>query len=452
MLAIEVEYLMGRAYAADFRDETAPEWPPHPDRLFEALVAAHHDTFSQEGEAEVLRWFETLGAPHIAAGEAGKPTKVVNFVPTNYDGKSRSPLPEQRGKQPRVFPVQSPASPVVHFVWPEAQPDETTRERLSDLLARVPALGRACSLVRVRLGDSINTPNYSPDPGGSEVLRVFGTGRLDELEALYELGQRPSLGPQMRYGRASVETVLPETTFGETIILRREEGRGLPIEAALTLTSALRKALMSLSAHDAELCAFFSGHGESHCAFAALPFVGHQYADGRLMGAAVILPRRITGAQRRRILKVCVEIGDLNVRDISAFWKVELCGFDVQQKTLQPEAWTRPSQVWASVTPVLLDRFPKKSLPVEEILAASCEKVGLPRPIEIEHGPFSSVDGVSPVSDFRLLRSKDEKPRWGVHARLRFAMPVRGPVLLGAGRFFGLGLMRPWRWKQEEAG
>ena len=35
-----------------------------------------------------------------------------------------------------------------------------------------------------------------------------------------------------------------------------------------------------------------------------------------------------------------------------------------------------------------------------------------------------------------------------VHARLEFPMPVAGPVLLGAGRYYGLGLCRP---QPEEA-
>src|SRR5208283_5343194 len=108
-----------------------------------------------------------------------------------------------------------------------------------------------------------------------EVLRVFGEGRLDELETLYKLGQRPSLAPQMRYGRTRMETPVPESCFGEMIVLRRLEGRGLSIEAALTLTSALRTALMKLSEHDPALCAVFSGHdADAHCAFVALPFVG----------------------------------------------------------------------------------------------------------------------------------------------------------------------------------
>jgi CRISPR-associated protein Csb2 len=32
-----------------------------------------------------------------------------------------------------------------------------------------------------------------------------------------------------------------------------------------------------------------------------------------------------------------------------------------------------------------------------------------------------------------------------VHATLTFEQPVEGPVLLGAGRYFGLGLFRPLR-------
>lgn len=451
MLAIEVEYLMGRSYATDFRDDTAPEWPPHPDRLFEALVAAHHDTFSENDENLILRWLETLGPPQIAAGEMGRVDSVVNFVPTNYNGKSGSPHPDQRGKQPRTFPVQSPSSPVVHFVWPEAEPDEETRNKLGRLLARVPSLGRACSLVRMRLGEPSDLAAYVPDPTGGDVLRVFGEGRLEELETLYKLGQRPSLAPQMRYGRARAETLVLESCFGEMIVLRRIGGRSLSIEAALTLTTALRKALMAWSGKDPALCEFFSGHGaEAHCAFAALPFVGHEHSDGRLMGVAIVLPRLMGTAQRRKVLRACASIEKLNLKDESAFWDVELCGLEILQRALRPEVWSAPSAVWASVTPILLDRFPKRNLPVEEILAIAGERAGLPRPIAIEHGPFSEIPGVSPVSEFRLLRSKDDKPRWGVHAKLRFEGPVRGPILLGAGRFLGLGLLRPWRWQAED--
>lgn len=44
MLAVEIELLTGRYVATQFNDRNKPEWPPHPGRLFCALVAAWADT------------------------------------------------------------------------------------------------------------------------------------------------------------------------------------------------------------------------------------------------------------------------------------------------------------------------------------------------------------------------------------------------------------------------
>jgi CRISPR-associated protein Csb2 len=127
-------------------------------------------------------------------------------------------------------------------------------------------------------------------------------------------------------------------------------------------------------------------------------------------------------------------------------WKVEVEEEAALNQSLRAATWTRPARVWRTVTPILLDRFPKKKGPgVEEILAASCRRIGLPDPVGIEHGPYSTVDGVPPVPAFRLQRTGEERARWGVHARLEFATTVRGPMVLGAGRYFGLGFLRPER-------
>jgi len=278
VLAIEVEFLLGRYFATDFRDETLPEWPPHPDRLFEALVAAHHDTFGIPEEREAFAFIEMLGPPQIAAGESGTAERVVNFVPTNYEHpQSRSPHPDQRGKQPRSFPVQGPSTPTVHFIWPTAEPNSRTRELLSGLLDRVPSLGRSCSLVRARLTESVSPAVWVPDDNGKDVLRVFGQGRLQELETLHKIGRRPSVGPQRQYSKTELWDPVIETSFGEMIIFQRKGGRPLPIEAALTLTASARKALLKLaeSENDSQLMEAISGHGDSpHCAFVALPFAG----------------------------------------------------------------------------------------------------------------------------------------------------------------------------------
>lgn len=455
MLVIEVEYLLGRVFAADFRDESAPEWPPHADRLFSALVAAHHDTFGTEQERAALEWFQRLGPPEIAAGAPGVGNQVVTFVPTNYAGKSGSAHPDQRGKQPRSFPAQGPSSPVVHFIWPDARPEGAVRDALSGLVARVPSLGRACSTVRMTLSDSPNLSTYVPDNRGDGVMRVFGDGRLDELEAIHQAGLRPQVGPQQRYRARSGpdQPKDPRSCFSEMIVLRKTAGCGLPIEASLTLTTATRNALLRIADENGWMCDMLSGHGaHPHCAFVPLPFAElSPHADGRLLGVAILLPREISAQDRRKVTRAATHLSMINLRDVLGAWKVEMVGYDAPpQKTLLPITWSRPSTHWGTVTPILLDRFPKKGLSVESILTEGCERVGLPAPVKICQQPYSTLSGVPPVPRFRLLRSKDERPRWGVHATLRFAVPVGGPIVLGAGRYFGMGLMQPIRRERDD--
>jgi CRISPR-associated protein Csb2 len=420
--------------------------------LFSALIAAHHDTFGTESERTALAWFQRLDAPEVSAGAAGVGNAVVTFVPTNYAGKSGSSHPDQRGKQPRTFPIQGPSSPVVHFIWRGAEPDEPVRQALSALVARVPSLGRACSLVRMSLSDAPEVSSHVPDQDGEVAMRVFGEGRMEELEALFNAGQRPQPGPQKLYRRVeATEEVQPASScFGEMIVLRKMPGPGLPIEASLTLTAATRKALLKIAGENDLMCDMLSGHGaHPHCAFVPLPFTGYEHANGRLLGVGILLPRAISLQERRRVLRSCSLLKTINVRDALASWTVEVAGFDVPQKTLLPKTWNEPSHRWSTVTPILLDRFPKRNLTVETILEQACERIGLPKPIDISHGPYSTSSGVPPVPEFRLARSEDERQRWGVHATLRFAVPVRGPVVLGAGRYFGLGLMKPVRENRE---
>jgi CRISPR-associated protein Csb2 len=84
VIAIEVELLTGRYVATSFNDWKAPEWPPHPARLFSALVATAHEHEEISDKAlGALRWLETQGAPRILASDA-EPRTVVNvYVPEN---------------------------------------------------------------------------------------------------------------------------------------------------------------------------------------------------------------------------------------------------------------------------------------------------------------------------------------------------------------------------------
>jgi len=447
MFAFEVEYLLGRSFAGDFRDRSASEWPPHPGRLYSALAAAYFENGEDAREKAALEWLERQHPPHIRAGDAGEPTLVQAFVPTNYPGDGP---PALRGKQPRVFPAQGPSEAVVYFIWPDAEVPVDTVQALNELAARTGYLGKACSMVRMCVTHSAPEPNYLPHAEGSEVLRVPAPGRLAELAWLFDAGQQASAGAQHRYRKKGAQTTSAATPscFGQMIVFRRTSGPRLPIDASLTLTGAVRQALMSNAGRGGPMSETIHGHhgGEgTHCAVTALPFVGGDHGDGHLLGFAIVPPRGANPEDRRAILSACDELMDngLNIPGIGN-WDLEPADESALQVNLRARTWTHGARTWSSVTPILMDRFPKKKGPgVEQIVAASCVRIGLPEPVRVEHGPYSKIAGVPSVPAFRLQRSREERPRWGVHATVEFAMQVRGPVLLGAGRFFGLGLMRP---------
>ena len=115
----------------------------------------------------------------------------------------------------------------------------------------------------------------------------------------------------------------------------------------------------------------------------------------------------------------------------------------------------RPAQIFATVTPIALDRHLKQKgeARLEEVatqIARCCRNIGLPEPdavgpdkhSAIEGAPSAYPSGKSPAwTNWRLPRSLAS--RQITHAVIRFAEPVEGPVILGAGRFVGLGLCRP---------
>ncbi len=91
------------------------------------------------------------------------------------------------------------------------------------------------------------------------------------------------------------------------------------------------------------------------------------------------------------------------------------------------------------MTPVILDRFPRRGrTPLDELLT-SVANAGLPQPIE------ATVLAGPPVLGGPLAGSLRGAvvPGKRVHARLRFAGPVRGPVAVGRGRFRGVRAAAP---------
>jgi CRISPR-associated protein Csb2 len=455
MLALEVEFLLGRYAATDFRDRERPEWPPHPARLFSALVAAAYESGLGESARAALLWLEGLPPPCICAEETARAqAPVTAYVPVN--DRTDDLLPQQAERQPRAFPSVVPRNPVVHFVWPDARPDAVLMELLAAITGNVTYLGSSRSPVRVRLADQAPAPNWLPNEAGGSVLRVPRKGRLESLEWHYQNGRRPPVGAFQRYrcGMAEGETPAPGSAFGEMVVFRLGGPVDLEIETTLKLTDIFRAAAMR---HAQEALGavpeVLSGHDEGgrpaakpHAAYVALPFVseGQAHADGHIMGMAVVLPRNVAVGERRQVVRALASLEHLHVPGAGRLELSRISPDVTPHHNLRPETWARKARRWASATPVLLDRFPKRNgRGLGAVLARGCEYVGLPRPVEATGSHHSPLHGVEPSFRFVTRRGQGGRPRLYTHATLTFEQPVRGPILLGAGRYFGLGLMRP---------
>ena len=481
MVAIGIRYLMGWSMATHSADRERAEWPPHPDRVFMALAAAHYETDGGEGEREALLWLERQGAPSMRACDATERNTTKAYVPVNDDSspinkRQRSwklypqlSLPVGRNRQDRTFPVAIPSDPTVYLVWPDT-PSSEVRDGLESLCIKVIRVGHSASLVQAWVEDSPPEPNLIPtDAVAQRSMRVSGPGRLEHLTAQYRNGRRPDRSRWAGYARTQPEAQqdMSNGVFRDRLlVLRRVNGRRMGLESALQLTGKLRNAVVKRCPEPVP--EWISGHArdgrpsqEPHLAFLPLPFAGSEHADGHLLGLALAIPNSVKPAEVGRCLNPLLGASeDGSLRRVRLYdganfeWLLEMEDRDSPPVTLRSGTWTHPARRWATVTPIVFDRHPKgqdREIQAEQMVAEACQRIGLPRPVDVVLSQVSLHIGVPHSREFPAMRRKSgEGHRQHSHAVLTFAESVGGPMILGAGRYRGYGMCRPVRWEGDD--
>lgn len=493
MPALEVEFLTGVSVAAAPSRREQPEWPPHPDRLFQALVAAWgRDDHPAGDERDALLWLErTLGGAdlEVRAPAAHDREVVTVFVPPNDARTTKDPVKSLRvipahrkNRQPRAFPAVLPqASPaLVHYVWPASDGFARHREALARLAAEVSYLGHSHSLVRVALLER------APDRGERDLawlhgetaaLRVPHEGRLAHLLTRFEraaaesrdLRPNPSLATTAFAPPSSGRVARAETFDPETVTILADGGGFVPaLEAFPLVARRLRDALLKCCPAGVPVPQLLSGHdpdgapsSDPHVAIVPLAHVGWAHAGGRLMGLALVWPRAAPEDERRvalRALAGFLRSGPEAVTGLLHFgskgsWWLGLEP-DSHLESLSFRRYggrDRAARRWGTVLPAVLDRHPKDK-PGEDlaaIVARACLNVGLAGDavdgLEVEVHKHSAVSGAPSVAPVVAALADDSPYRRRPirHLVLTFPRPVAGPLLLGAGRFRGLGLCLP---------
>ncbi len=239
-----------------------------------------------------------------------------------------------------------------------------------------------------------------------------------------------------------------------------------PITEAVKIGEVFRRALMArvrdpipevLSGRDAS-GAPLRHPQHAHAFFLPEDHDGDGFIDHLVLYARAGLDRTVRRAAeslrelwiRDQAVRDTDEDGEAGRRE----WRVALEGFGTPGE-FDDSALLRRSPTWVSVTPYLRPRHLKGGPPFEETCAMvreECARRGWPEPEVRRHGDGRDAGMAIDVGGqprnvlafhrFRSRRGLVQPDRTGLALRLEFAEAILGPLALGFGCHYGLGLFR----------
>ncbi len=480
-------------------NEGEVEWPPSPWRILRALIATWHRRVGDEVVAED----ELTALVHALAG--ARPYYDLPPA-THTHTRHYMPERKGRGERKTLifdaFARLDPSHDLV-VAWPDVELASELCTALRRLVESLGYLGRAESWVEGRLLDQWNgafncapAESESAPRSDTKLIRLpaprlpedyaewrdrkveeFGLEKprlkrekrllatlpsrlVDamrvETQQLQDQGWSTAPGMEMvAYHRP--EAALEVAPSSPTVRSRREpvvttarmaiSGKPLPrIEDAIKIGEVVRLAAIQKADE---------GSGPD----GAVPPVlsGHEMPEDNRHEHAFYLPEDASGDGRIDHVIVHADAG-LNRAAVGALYEIERIWLDegsewrvvLEDYGTREEFLHRPyldsADTWVSVTPYLHPWFRKKGFLQPEQLRRECRMRGLPEP-EVERRRTVSVHGkeLRPVHfyRFRSRRRRSRQPdTQGSFWRLAFPEPVSGPLALGFGCHFGLGIFR----------
>lgn len=483
-------YLVFEVHLHDRRYHGRPEWPPAPARLFQALVAgaARGPALGDELRQAFLR-LERLDPPLVAAPRQREGRDLRTYVPNNdLDAKGGHPsrISEIRvAKSVRPRLLDDP--PFFLYAW--SLPSEFPGlDSLIGAAHRLHAFGRGVDMAwaTARVASAVDLAAcLNAYPG--EVFRPGGVGRtdarriecpqagsLESLESRYQaLGSRFEdlrVGnglrvnfrqpPRARF-RAVVYQAPPRRFFFELRNLE-DEGRFAPWPHR-------RTGALCEWVRDAAAARLEQTYEADPSALVERALVGRKVEGLPSLGPASrvrILPLPSIGHPNANpaVRRVVIEVPSacpLRADDVS--WAIE--GLEDAERVLlraradrmhEHYGFGRPCRTWRTVTPIALplpaserrksvrtgDERCRRGDEGVRALGRSLRHAGVDAALveaEIRQEPF--WDGGLAAREFATGTRFDPKSLW--HAEFTLSRAVEGPLVLGNGRFLGLGLCAP---------
>lgn len=481
-LCITVRYLQGLSHARG--DGGEPEWPPSPLRLYQALVAAAAGRWNErtkvETAAPALEWLARLDAPTIVApvGVAGAPCRF--YVPDN--GGDKVGASWSRGNEGSIadYRTEKDVRPVhlrgeaVHYLYSGDGPELPKHRDILRAAARgITHLGWGADMVVGNSevlseadSNSLAGERWSPEPTARQGLRVPVGGTLAALATKHEAFLS-------RLGEDGFRPVPPLTAF-RVMGYRRSVDPAPRAYAAFNIlqldasgyrpfeTARRTRDVAGMARHAVALAAARNGWSKEHIN----EFVHGKSRDGSQPARGADSPDRFAyvplptiNATLRRVESVrrflvaapssCTDEISWVQRALSGEDLTDDAGVPAALATILPKSdwvlrqYVEEATAWATVTPVILPRHQGyDDVEAGDCLREAFEHAGYSRELlaqtEIDWQRVGFWRGADLASRYLPPENLAHKPRY--HVRVKFPHPIRGPIVIGAGRYRGFGL------------
>ena len=476
-LLITVRLYEGRYHGTRDGFDGAQGWPPSPGRLFQALVAAAARGASiPPTEQEALRWLEALPPPDVAAPAGRQGRSVPQFVPNNdLDAKGGDPakVADIRVSKHWRTVYFDPALPI-RYVWRFGPPVEQART-LRAIAARLYQLGRgfdmASATAEILTADDVQQTLDSYDvvrsPGGHGEVAVACRGTLDSLVVKHQEARR-------RFHRDSGTTVFvqpPRALFQHIgynapprhLHFELRDGRNFaaqPLHTAGIFVASIRDAAAKrLTEHFPErtrlaerlIIGRDAGPRDvsQRCRILPVPSVGTEHTDPSIRRVLVELPTEFPFAKDDMAWAFSgLAIGSQARPDGQESRLV------ATEDATMTRRYAQPARLFRSITAAALGstvelahgtlatRRQRDEQQATAAVRQALRHAGVrtePTNIRVQREPLHrrGARAEAFAAGTRFAR----RAMW--HVELMFPTNVVGPLVLGDGRFVGLGLMAP---------
>jgi len=483
------------------------DWPPSPFRAFQALVSGAYGgrwrCEPREPKDSAFRWLERLEPPFVAAPPKRDLGAVQYFVPNNdVDGFDNDPRRSDRTAK-LLRAIQVEGEPRFTFIW-TFEDGESEAAQIVKLSERLHTFGRgldgafafaeiiAAEAVEGRLANCagrVAEPNgLGPNGVAGIMLPCPVAGSFDSLEVRFHATASRFLS--VRGKGAGVTTYFQQApkALPQLIAYDRLPNRFLfdlhdlssgrqfyPVTLAgiVRLSKHIRAhlvkrlSLASIETAVIDECiaglATGSDARDRRVRIAPLPSIGHRFADGLIRRVLIEVPPNSTVRPDDVQWALAGQVldGYHNIDEATGEVRGMQLVASAERAMLQHYgASGGSSQRWRSVTPVVLPQARARGRLGGAARAVDDDRAAVAVANALRHARVKSKIASVRVQvepfDIRGIRADEfETDRFDRrrlrHVEIALLGGERGPMLIGDGRWLGLGLMRPMRSPLEAA-